>query len=166
VAADAQNDAQLISACGRTSPDHAGLRGNIFSPRFRKLVLSNAERQKRHRERVKNKLSTLVDNGRGDDTNGGDDVLKELLVGQFLAAGNDMLALNSDEIREAARVEFLRIRLTVLDIIDTMQEAGQRAALKIYEPLACAWMDRRRANAPPVAIGETILRPPRRRSRR
>lgn len=128
-------------------------------------MLSNAERQKRHRERVKNKLSRLVENARGEDVNGGDDVLKDLLVGRFLAAGNDMLALNSDEIREAARVEFLQTKLTVLDLIEIMQEAGQRAALKIYEPMAYAWMDRRRAEIPPVAEVQTS-RPPRRRSRR
>jgi hypothetical protein len=130
-----------------------------------KLVLSNAERQKRHRERVKNKLSTLADNGRGDATNGGDDALKELLVGQFLAAGNDMLARISDEIREAARVEFLRTKLTILDIVEIMQEAGRGAALKIYEPLAYASLtDRRMGNAPPVAMGQKRSRKLRPRS--
>jgi hypothetical protein len=142
------------------------------------MVLSNAERQKRHRERVKGKLATLADltaleyskqaqgnpkdviatladSGHGDDDNGGDDVLKELLVGRFIAAGSEMLARHLEavsKIYEAANREFLRTYaeprflhgdapparkpLTVLDMVDIMQEAGQRAALKILEPMA------------------------------
>jgi hypothetical protein len=69
------------------------------------MVLSNAERQKRHRERVKDKLATLADD------NGGDEGLKELLVGQFIAAGSEMLARHLEavsKIYEAANREFLR----------------------------------------------------------
>ena len=128
------------------------------------MALSNAERQKRHRERVRGKLATLAalnsKQAQGDpkdlaDDNGGDDVLKELLVGQFIAAGSAMLARHLEavsKIYEAANREFLRTYaeprflhgdapparkpLTVLDMVDIMQEAGQRAALKILEPMA------------------------------
>jgi hypothetical protein len=79
------------------------------------------------------------------------DELRELLIGQFRAAGRDLLEDQGYDDPESLR-EFEAMPLTVLDMVEIMRKAGQEAAVKIYERRTRARMGLPEILAVPGAI--------------
>jgi hypothetical protein len=75
---------------------------------------------------------------------------KELLIGTFFAGGRSLLQRHTDDVRAASLAEFeASPDPTWLDMVNIMEKAGQRAALKIYERHADEYLEALSACAPP-----------------
>lgn len=127
------------------------------------MALTNAERQKRYRQRLKAAAARSI-----EADGGGDEVGRELLVGQYFAAGRELLARYLNEESASARLaaeaidEFLeKADLTWLDLVDILQEAGQKAAVDIFERRYTEW----RASLPPPPPPPAPPEPKKRRKR-
>jgi hypothetical protein len=92
----------------------------------------------------------IEDNGDDDSEKQCDCGGKELLIGTFFAGGKSLLQRHTDDVRAASLAEFeASPDPTWLDMVNIMEKAGQRAALKIYERHADEYLEALRACAPP-----------------
>ncbi|HYH17902.1 MAG TPA: hypothetical protein VD995_04730 [Azospirillum sp.] len=107
------------------------------------MGMSNAERQKRYRERLKaeagragDSAAVLVDREELEELR----ALRPLLEGQYRAAGMTLLEAHADEWDGSAALleEFQAKPLTALDMVEIMQAAGQKAAADMFERWANA----------------------------
>ncbi|EJW11711.1 hypothetical protein A33M_2908 [Rhodovulum sp. PH10] len=102
------------------------------------MALTNAERQARHRARMKERLAAVSSEDNASDE------LHELLAGQYIAAGRDLIlhkhSLGAEPWHEELLAEFLAKPPTVLDMVEAMQKAGQKAALEIVERYATEYI--------------------------
>lgn len=137
------------------------------------MGLSNAERQKRYREKLKaaarGNASVNLAVALGHDVDAATaEEWGDLLNAHYRRGGQSLLALHLDrdavdDIAQAALDEFLATAPTALEQLEIMEAAGQAAACKIFERRADEWY-RARATVP-VAVMEPTTAPNRRTKR-
>jgi hypothetical protein len=93
------------------------------------MALTNAERQARHRARVKAKLEGVTPVSPGDEYERGSDECEELFVGAYYSVGKTWAEFMSDPDDEDVRASVARFmgeQIGAVDIILIMQEAAFR----------------------------------------
>ena len=86
------------------------------------MPMTAAERQKRYRDRLKQTKARLE---------GERERFERELRKSFVSSGIRLLQLHGDEAARAALLEFMRI--SEIDIVRIMENAGKNAALALYE---------------------------------
>jgi hypothetical protein len=97
-------------------------------------ALSNTERQNRYRQRLKARAERAA--------SGADNILQELLSGEYFAAGVEMLHRHAgDDLTQASIAEFQSgSPITPDKMCLIMQEAGQKMAADIFQRRATAYL--------------------------
>src|SRR6185437_10379665 len=108
------------------------------------MALSNAERQKRFREKLKAQARRTAEGTPMTEIPGRE--WKDFLAAIVRGAGVKLLEKHAgdghyvlSQIGQASLDEFLAVEITALDQVEIMEEAGKERALKIFQRRCSEW---------------------------
>ncbi len=110
------------------------------------MPMSNAERQRRHRERVKARLSAAQETAEPTQAPASPDVetirqaahdeWHSLVVAHYHKAGAELLTATGDPVRTRAAKRFLAAPVLAVDVIEWAEHMGRERAVAIYKAMA------------------------------